>query len=700
MSLAMQRIYSYKQVVTRFASAHVVAPQSLRYSFRGVLNRSIIKHFKELRCEAQNFCHSFAADVALRSNPRPGLGKRHTRILILASIATFVACAAAPPSAELGAQQSTVARDARAHHDPKQRAKSSLPLLAVPARAAARPAQAPQDARPSPLLLQLPTEPQFLDSPLPVPRPERYRQWRARGRIWVGQSHLQQLELVNGERTILALSHAENAVRAYSRTSKRLLARQPVSGAEAFESLALARWPEPEPDSSARYLIGKGDGLWLASVENGELTQRLAPQPASDLRWSPDQRVLVAAASEIPEQRSTLRFFHREGSQSLTLLGQIDFAERVDAWDLSRDNRCLVVLYYPSNTMALLDLHTGTPLWRIPVPQFGGDVSFSPDGTVVAMGGSSLLLVDVTQPNRRVAYDAFANNIGQVRFSPSGDAVATSSYDGKIRIFDPDVTAPEVALLKTLSHAGSANVYSLRFAYDGEELISSSGDQTIRFWGGGASPPPTGKRQSRTWHPLRLPLPPTDQYEGVDLNSLSEAKRRALLEELLSTPRHHPALLDEPPRPSRIASGTYACRVSKGYRMRDCVVEKLESGHVILEVKEGNLLGMRGLLYDDGAVVRFEGWTTEERPFKCFTCQDRCFIQPQTCTCRSGAIERTRSCLRQPVHAAFKGAGRHWKGVIVYHDYFDEHLPPLPPPANFAFQDNNNQFTIELVVDD
>ena len=55
---------------------------------------------------------------------------------------------------------------------------------------------------------------------------------------------------------------------------------------------------------------------------------------------------------------------------------------------------------------------------------------------------------------------------------------------------------------------------------------------------------------------------------------------------------------------------------------------------MMLEVGKGNLIGMRGVLYNDGEVVRFEGWPTDLRPFGCFSCQERCFIQPDSCACQ------------------------------------------------------------------
>jgi hypothetical protein len=254
---------------------------------------------------------------------------------------------------------------------------------------------------------------------------------------------------------------------------------------------------------------------------------------------------------------------------------------------------------------------------------------------------------------------------------------------------------PSLDLTKTLSHAGTANVYELLFYDSGNGLISTSGDQTIRYWGGQtkASKASTGS----VYTPPKGPAGPASPRQEISEPApAAEAERRAQLTELYATPRHRPPLLDEPPRPSRIKPGRYACRVSKMYKLRDCVVETSPSGHVMLEVMEGNLIAMKGVLYDDGPVVRFEGWPTEKRPFGCFSCQERCFIRPETCGCQPRAPEQIAGCLRQPLHAVFRGKGRTWQGVLLYRGYYDDQIPVEPPPRSVAFEEGNDRYTILL----
>jgi WD40 repeat protein len=334
----------------------------------------------------------------------------------------------------------------------------------------------------NPRALKLPIDPEYLGIGLPPVDPGRYRKWKQKGRIRVGQTHLSSAALTGrGDSVLLAMSGAEATVRVYERESRRLLANHAIPGYGQFDRGDLTGWPDPSGE--ALFLFGKADGLWLFHAGSGEPLARLDETPVWQLRWSPDERILVAGLSRIPGQTSDLTFFHRTGPRTLEQLGTIAFGERVDGWALTRDNRYLVVIFYPSDTVELIDLHTGESRWRSSAPKFHGDVAISPDGRTVAVGGESLLLLDVGDPSRRVYFAEFGNNIGRVLFSPSGDAVVTSSYDGRVRIFEHDISAQRIKLVKKLKHAGQSNVYELLFHDGGVGLISTSGDRTIRYWG-------------------------------------------------------------------------------------------------------------------------------------------------------------------------------------------------------------------------
>ncbi len=147
------------------------------------------------------------------------------------------------------------------------------------------------------------------------------------------------------------------------------------------------------------------------------------------------------------------------------------------------------------------------------------------------------------------------------------------------------------------------------------------------------------------------------------------ADRAAELAALDRAPRYHPALLDQPARPSRIKPGRYKCKVSREYKLRGCRVMADAAGHTLLEIDDGNLVPASGVLFDDGPVVRFEGWLTGKRPFGCFACQDRCFLDPSGCACVPLPAAASRACLAQPVRVELSGAGSRWHGTLEYDHY-------------------------------
>jgi hypothetical protein len=359
-------------------------------------------------------------------------------------------------------------------------------------------------------------------------------------------------------------------------------------------------------------------------------------------------------------------------SARLKELGMLTFPERVDAWDLSADNRLLATTHYPSGHLVVVDLRTGSELLRVPGPHFGGDVAFSPDGRLVAMGGRGLLLVDLLNPQRRAFRSHFYNNIGHVRFSPSGDAVVASSYDGHLRVFRYETvmrdgrTGLTLSLAQTLRHEGQANVYAFVFEANGDGIVSVSGDQTVRTFRAPKSPTTSA-----------TPIPPARTFRPLeDWKQLDPEAARPFppaSEPSMRDGHYHPPLLEGDARPSRIRPGHYACKVDLMYKLRDCSVSKNEQGHTLLRFASDNLLALEGVLYDDGAVVRFEGWLYEP-----------------------SSVVGCKGCEKQPMHAVFRGAGNRWQGLLRFRDYYDPYTPPDLPAADEKIEAADDRFPMVL----
>ncbi len=151
--------------------------------------------------------------------------------------------------------------------------------------------------------------------------------------------------------------------------------------------------------------------------------------------------------------------------------------------------------------------------------------------------------------------------------------------------------------------------------------------------------------------------------------------RLARYRALWTSERYHPAALETSPRPASLPAGPYACRVSQEYRLRDCTVEKDTEGRTWLAFAGGNLLGMRGVVWDAPGGLAFEGFLTDEEPFGCTSCQDRCIVNPGSCACDPLPPEGVVECLKQPLKMTLKrnGTGR-YRGTLVYKVYFNEYV--------------------------
>lgn len=314
----------------------------------------------------------------------------------------------------------------------------------------------------------------------PAALPQRYERWHERRHANVGYGYLSIVDVSVDERFALVVSEDEARIRTYDFHTLRPIAQVAVEGYAKFGRGDFVFWPF----SAAEPLVVFAGDAGLVLVDTGTArTAILSGQAAGALRWTDDHRVLGATDSVIPQQRSRVVFYGVKDTRTLEPLLVLDFAERVEEWDLDTAKRRLVVTYYPSNTVEALDLAERRVLWVAPVPEYSSSVDISSDDQRVAVGGSRVVVFDM-KSGRALAEDAhFGNNIHRVRFSPSGDALAVSSYEGKVRIYDATKPGPALPLRKLLRHTGTANVYALVFSSDGRELVSGSGDKTVRVWG-------------------------------------------------------------------------------------------------------------------------------------------------------------------------------------------------------------------------
>ena len=111
-------------------------------------------------------------------------------------------------------------------------------------------------------------------------------------------------------------------------------------------------------------------------------------------------------------------------------------------------------------------------------------VAFSPDGSLLAAGGSAPDVTVWTLADRKVRHTLKGGgNHGVLAFRPDGKFLATGSTDGKVRVWDLADGTLKAAFDHVPARLPTQYVYGLAYSPDGALLASSGGTgSVIRIW--------------------------------------------------------------------------------------------------------------------------------------------------------------------------------------------------------------------------
>jgi WD40 repeat protein len=130
------------------------------------------------------------------------------------------------------------------------------------------------------------------------------------------------------------------------------------------------------------------------------------------------------------------------------------------------------------NQVIIWDHRTRRPIARSWHDHLANQCSFSPDGRYLATSSSDYSARLWTVPDLRLqaVFGDQRDDVEMTVFHPTRQLVATASRDHRVRVYEFDGT-----LVATLEgHA--ADVISVEWSHDGDTLISSSDDGTIKRW--------------------------------------------------------------------------------------------------------------------------------------------------------------------------------------------------------------------------
>ena len=217
-------------------------------------------------------------------------------------------------------------------------------------------------------------------------------------------------------------------------------------------------------------------------------------EAVEEVQFSPDGQLIATASLD-----GTIKLWTPEGKLLKTLVGS---RSPINSVDFHPDSRSLSSV----SRDGIINIWQVTPAMRTSQPiadnlQYGEAVSFHPKADIVAFNNDNQLQLQTTdhlsdRPLSRVKNNfttpgmvhEHTDPITGIRFSPMGDLVASSSYDGTVMVSQLDALAAAIPDIQPQE----GRVYQLSFSPKADLLATATENGTVQLWNLPQGSPSTG----------------------------------------------------------------------------------------------------------------------------------------------------------------------------------------------------------------